>query len=247
MAGMTSRAPSPSFPDIVDRETWQREHDAFLVREKAYTREGDALAAARRRLPMLEAPPVVLTDASGSVALLDAFEGREHLIVYKHMWHAGQPFEGQCEGCTLSQWAFKDAEDSVYLNEKDITYAVFCDGPWQEVAPFREFMGYTAPWYSTHGSPDPFWRTDGTITCLLRRDDRVYVTHEVTSRGVEAIIPTLRLLDLTAFGRQERWEDSPEGWPQDPSYQFWRRDGRPTAQWTRPAAGAVGEAAHHHH
>ncbi len=244
MANADSTTPAPP---IVDRATWQQQRDALLAREKAYTREGDALAAERRRLPMTEVPPVVLTGEHGPVSLLDAFDGRGQLIVYKHMWHAGQPFEGQCEGCTLSHWSFKDAEDAAYLNEKDISFAVFADGPWEELAPFREFMGYTAPWYSTYGSDDPFWETDGTITCLLRRDDTVYVTFESTGRGVETIMGTLRLLDLTAYGRQERWEDSPEGWPSNPPGHFWRRDGRPTPQWLRPGVGAVPEHAGHHH
>jgi predicted dithiol-disulfide oxidoreductase (DUF899 family) len=244
---MTAEPSATPAPPIVDRETWLRERDALLVREKAHTREGDAIAAARRRLPMTAVSPVLLTGAGGSLSLLDAFEGREQLIVYKHMWHAGRPFEGQCEGCMLSLWNFRHADDSAYLNEKEITFAVFCDGPWQDVEPFVNFMGYTNRWYSTFGSADPFWRTDGTITCLVRRDDTVYLTYESTSRGVEVIMNTLNLLDLTAYGRKERWEDSPEGWPQEPSYQFWRREGRPTGQWTRPGLGAVGEPVEHHH
>src|SRR4051812_35582238 len=188
---MTIETSTTPAPPIVDRETWLRERDALLVREKAHTREGDALAAERRRLPMTEVPPVVLTGAHGAVSLLDAFEGRDQLIVYKHMWHAGQPFEAQCEGCTISQWNFRHADVSAYRNEKGVTFAVFCDGPWQEVEPFVPFMGYTNPWYSTFGSADPFWRTDGTITCLLRRGDAVYVTYESTSRGVETMMPSL--------------------------------------------------------
>jgi predicted dithiol-disulfide oxidoreductase (DUF899 family) len=240
-------APTEPAPTIVDRETWLRERDELLIREKAHTREGDAIAAARRRLPMTEVPPAVLTNASGEVSLLDAFEGREQLVVYRHMWHAGQPIEGQCEGCTLSQWDFKDREDAVYLNEVGVSFAVLAEAPWAEVAPYVEFMGYTTPWYSTFGSADPFWRTDGSIACLLRRGDAVYLTYETTGRGVESIMSTLRLLDLTVYGRQEDWENSPEGWPQASTCHFWRRDGRPTAQWTRPGATAVGEPEHHHH
>ena len=234
-------------PPVVDRETWQRERDALLVREKAHTREGDAIAAARRRLPMTEVGLPVLTGDDGQVSLLDVFGDREQLIVYKNMWHLGQPFEGQCEGCTLNLWNFQRAEDAAYLNEKGVGFAVFCDGPWEEVRPFRDFMGYTQPWYSTHGSTDLVWETEGVFTCLVRRGDSVYLTYETTNRGVESMIPSFKLLDLTAVGRQEWWEDSPEGWPQDPSYQFWRRDGRPTAQWTRPGVGAVPASAEHHH
>src|SRR5689334_22913866 len=144
---------SPAVPPIVDRETWRRERDALLVREKAHTREGDAIAAARRRLPMTEvdAAAVVVGD-KGPTPLLDVFEGRDQLVVYKHMWHLGKPIEEQCEGCTLSIWNFQDA---CYLHARGVSFAVFCEGPWEAVRPFRDFMGYTLPWYSVVGVEDP--------------------------------------------------------------------------------------------
>ena len=108
------------------------------------------------------------------------------------------------------------------------------------MAPFREFMGYTHPWYSTFGVDDPAYAGGGIIACFLRRGDRFFLTYETTGRGVEAIMSSHKLLDLTAYGRQETWEDSPEGWPQEPTYTRWRRDGRPVPQWTRPEAGPVG-------
>lgn len=224
-------------PPVVDRETWLREREALLVREKAHTREGDAIAAARRRLPMTEVAPVSLVGAGGPTRLLDIFAGRDQLIVYKHMWHLGKPFEEQCEGCTLSIWNF---QNPVYLEARGITFAVFGEGPYAEMAPFREFMGYTHPWYSTYGVDDPAVAGGGIIACFLRRDDRVFLTYETTGRGVEAIMASLKLLDLTVYGRQEVWEDSPADWPKDPT-SFWRRDGRPTAQWTRPGVTPVGQ------
>ena len=161
------------------------------------------------------------------------------------MFHTGKPFEEQCEGCTISQWNFQDA---TYLNEQGISYAVICEGPWDEVGAFREFMGYRQPWYSSYGVDDPIIGRDfGSIACFLRVGDRIYLTNETTGRGVEAIMGSLQLLDLTAFGRQEAWEDSPAGWPQRPTYTFWRRDGRPTAQWSRPGVSAVQEVDHHCH
>lgn len=224
-------------PQIVDRETWLKEREALLAREKANTREGDAIAAARRRLPMTEVPNLELVGEHGPTHLLDIFEGRDQLVVYKHMFHIGKPFEEQCEGCTITQWNFQEA---TYLNEEGVSYAVICEGPWEEVGPFQEFMGYTQPWYSAYGVDDPILGDDfGAIVCFLREGDRVYLTYESTGRGVEAIMGTLRLLDMTIYGRQEVWEDSPEGWPQRPTYAFWRRDGRPTAQWTRPGATSV--------
>ncbi|MFL6139901.1 MAG: DUF899 family protein [Frankiaceae bacterium] len=233
----------PAVPPIVDRETWQREREKLLVREKAHTREGDAIAAARRRLPMTEVDATaVLVGEGGPTPLLSIFEGRDQLIAYKHMWHPGKPVEEQCEGCTLSIWSFQDA---CYLHARDVSFAVLCEGPWEEVRPFRELMGYRLPWYSVAGVDDPavaggLCDGRGLISCYLRVDDRVLLTNETIHRGVEAIIPTLRLLDMSVYGRQEAWEDSPDGWPQGPAYAFWRRDGRPTAQWTRPGITPVG-------
>ena len=109
-------------------------------------------------------------------------------------------------------------------------------------------MGYTQPWHSSHGvDPSVFDRDFGRIVCFLRDGDRVFLTYGSTGRGVEAIMSSLKLLDITVYGRQEVWEDSPEGWPQRPTYSFWRRDGRPIAQWTRPGATPVPAPGQHCH
>ncbi len=235
----------PATPTIVDHQTWLQQRHDLLDREKAHTREGDAIAAARRRLPMTEVENVELVGDSGSVRLLDIFDGRDQLVVYKHMFHVGKPLEEQCEGCTITQWNFQEAS---YLNEEGVSYAVVCEGPWDEVEPFRDFMGYTQPWYSAFGvDVPPFDGEYGSIVSLLRDGDRVFLTYETTDRGVEAIMGTLKLLDMTVYGRQEIWEDSPAGWPQRPAGSFWRRDGRPTAQWTRPGVTAVDGPEHHCH
>ena len=185
-------------PPIVDRETWLKERSELLAREKAHTREGDAIAAARRRLPMTEVPNVELVGEHGPTHLADLFQGRDQLVVYKHMFHLGKPFEDQCEGCTVTQWNFQEA---TYLNEAGASYAVICEGPWEEVGPFREFMGYTQPWYSAFGVDDPVLGDDfGAIVCFLRADDRIYLSYESTGRGVEAMMGTLQLLDMTVYG-----------------------------------------------
>ena len=225
-----------STPPVVDREAWLREREKLLVREKAHTREGDAIAAARRRLPMTEVASISVVGEKGPTSLVDVFEGRNQLVVYKHMWHLGEPFENQCEGCTATIWDFQNA---AYLEERGVTFAVFGEGPYEQMAPFRRFMGYTHPWYSSYGIDDPAIAGGGVIVCFLRQADRVFLTYETTGRGVEAIMGSLKLLDMTAYGRQEVWEDSPEGWPQGPTYAGWRRDGRPVAQWTRPGRGRV--------
>jgi predicted dithiol-disulfide oxidoreductase (DUF899 family) len=232
-------APQPdaaTTPAVVDRVTWVQERAELLAREKAHTREGDAIAAARRRLPMTEVANVTLVGANGPISLLDAFEGRDQLIVFQHMWYAGQPFEDQCHGCTGTIWNFQDA---TYLNARGVTFAILCEGPYQELAPFREFMGYTHPWYSTADVDDPAF-PDEALVCFLRLGERIFLTYQTDGRGVEVMMSALQLLDLTAYGRQETWEDSPEGWPQDLAQSWFSRDGRPIPQWTRPGVTPVG-------
>ncbi|MCA9834823.1 MAG: DUF899 family protein [Thermomicrobiales bacterium] len=225
-------------PPVVDRGAWLKERKALLAREKAHTREGDAISAARRRLPMTEVESVELIGPNGATSLLDLFQDHDELIVYKHMFHTGQPFESQCEGCTLSIW---HTHDAAYLDARGVAFAVVAEGPWDEVAQFVDFMGYTVPWYSAYGVEDPVFADGyGTLLCFLRVGDRVFLTNEVTDRGVEAIMVPLKLMDLTVYGRKEPWEDSPEGWPKAPqAYWFWRKDGRPVPQWERPGVTPV--------
>ncbi len=228
-------------PATVDRTTFQAELDRLRVREKAHTREGDAIAAARRRLPMVEVDAALeLTGPDGPVTLLDAFEGRRQLIAYYYMWHAGHPAAEQCPGCT---WCGGQVTELSYLHSRDITYAVLCQGPYPESARYREFMGWEVPWYSAAGSLDELLvgRRVGTmhLVSYLREGDRVFETYWTTLRGVEAMDYNYALMDLTAYGRQEPWEDSPPGWPQGFAQDGsdMRVDGRPTAQWSRLAAG----------
>jgi predicted dithiol-disulfide oxidoreductase (DUF899 family) len=234
-------AESPSRPAIVDRSVFEADLAALRVREKAHVREGDAIAAARRRLPMVEVDATSqLIGPAGPTTLLDAFEGRRQLLVYYFMWHAGHPAPEQCEGCT---WVTTQVAELSYLHSRDITYAVFAQGPYPETARYREFMGWQVPWYSALPSLDTLLvgRSVGMmhIVCYLRADDRVFETYWTTRRGVEAMDYSYALMDLTVYGRQEPWEDSPAGWPQ-----HWpvdgsntRIDGRPIPQWSRLAAG----------
>ncbi|WP_092666141.1 DUF899 family protein [Agrococcus carbonis] len=232
-------------PDVVDREAWRAARLALLDREKAHTREGDAIAAARRRLPMTEVPNVALVGEQGETPLLGLFDGRPQLVLYKHMWHDGQTIEAQCEGCTATIWDFHDAS---YPNARGISFAVLSKGPWEELEPFRAFMGYTHPWFSNRAVDDPLLgpATEGAYVSLLRRGDRVFATNWITGRGVEAMMSSMAIADMTAYGRQEAWEDSPAGWPQSPTFSAWRTAGRPTPQWSRPGATPVDAAAHHH-
>ena len=140
LAGPAARATeAPGLPAAVGRADFEAERARLLAREKAHTREGDAIAAARRRLPMVEVDAgLALTGPHGPVALLDAFEGRRQLIAYYFMWDPGRPAAEQCEGCTF--YTIQVAELS-YLHSRDITYAVFCQGPYEESIRYRDFMG----------------------------------------------------------------------------------------------------------
>src|SRR6204780_3698678 len=203
-------------PKIVDRSTFQAELGALRVREKAHTKESDAIPAARRRLPMVEVDAATpLTGERGAVTLLDVFEGRRMLIAYYFMWHPGKPAPEQCEGCT---WVTSQVRELSYIHSRDVTYATFCQGPYEESARYRNFMGWEMPWYSA--AKDSLetlliGRRVGMmhIVCYLRQGSRVFETYWTTMRGVEAMDNSYRLLDLTVYGRQERWEDSPAGWP----------------------------------
>ena len=143
---MTDESANPGRPAAVDRATFQAELDRLRVREKAHTREGDAIAAARRRLPMVEVDAsLALAGPTGPVTLLEAFDGRRQLIAYYFMWHPGHPAPEQCEGCT---WVTTQVRELSYLHSRDITYAVFCQGPYGESIRYRDFMGWDMPWYS---------------------------------------------------------------------------------------------------
>jgi predicted dithiol-disulfide oxidoreductase (DUF899 family) len=229
-------------PKVVDRNVFQTELDALRVREKAHTREGDAIAAARRRLPMVEVDGTTpLVGGNGPVTLLEAFEGRRQLIAYYFMWYAGNPAPEQCEGCT---WVTTQVAERSYLHSRDITYAVLCQGPYDESRRYRDFMGWDMPWYSAQASLDALLvgRQKGLmhLVCYLRDGDHVYETYWTNYRGVEAMDYSFALMDLTAYGRQEQWEDSPRGWPIRPianNSERVRTNGRPTAQWSRLEAG----------
>jgi predicted dithiol-disulfide oxidoreductase (DUF899 family) len=233
---------APALPRVVDRGAWQAELDALLVREKAHTREGDAIAAARRRLPMVEVDATIpLIGPDGPVTLLQTFEGRRHLIAYYHMWYPGQPAEAQCEGCTFYNGQVRELS---YLHSRDVTYATFCQGPYEESVRYRDFMGWDVPWYSAQDSAEALLagRRVGRfyLVCYLRHGDRVFETYWTRGRGIEPMSPTYGLLDRTVYGRQESFEDSPAGWPQhwggDGEHPY-RANGRPIAQWSRLEAG----------
>lgn len=229
-----------ALPAVVDRDTFQAELDALRVREKAHTHEGDAIAAARRRLPMVAVDSTTpLIRERGKVTLLDAFEGRRMLLAYYFMWHTGGAAPAQCEGCT---WVTTQVRELSYIHSRDVTFAVFAQGPYEESARYRDFMGWEMPWYSALDSLNTLLvgRRVGMmhVVCYLRQGSEVFETYWTTMRGVEVMDNSYHLLDLTVYGRQEPWEDSPTGWPQEKTGKdVMRINGRPIAQWSRLKAG----------
>ena len=210
---------SPSLPPVVDAATWQSELDALRVREKAATRELDAVAAQRRRLPMVEMPDYVLEGADGPVRLVDVFQGRSQLIVYNHMWSAGKTW--QCPGCTswTSQFTRLD-----FLDDYDARFVIVTQGEIGEALAYKERVGNRMEWYSTAHSP--FGADVGAppdagfaVNVFLRDGDTVYRTWHTDGRGTEQLGHLHGLIDVLPWGRQEAWQDVPEGWPQRGTYE----------------------------
>lgn len=169
-----------------------------------------------------------LIGESGNVPFVEAFEGRETLITYTFMWNHGRPFREQCMGCTFS---VSQLPAQTYFSQRGVTLAVLSEGPWSEISAYRRYMGWSHPWYSLSEALDcPEVAGEKYLRCYLRSGTDVYLTYQTTDRGTEVLDPVLGLLDRTAFGRREVWEDSPEGWPQSPTGEWWLRDGRPAAQ-----------------
>jgi predicted dithiol-disulfide oxidoreductase (DUF899 family) len=229
-----------AMPIVVERAAFQKELDTLRIREKAHTREGDAIAAARRRLPMVEVDAsLALVGPNGPLTLLEAFEGRRQLIAYYFMWSAGLPAAEQCEGCT---WFTTQVAELSHMHSRDITYTTFCKGPYDESIRYHDFMDWKMPWYSAEASLEALLpgRDIGMmyLVCYVRDRERVFETYWTTIRGVEAMDNSYRLMDLTVYGRQEHFEDSPLGWPEvDAEFTTMRARGRPISQWSRIESG----------
>ena len=221
-----------SFPEIVSEAEWRAAHQALLEKEKALTRSRDALAAERRRLPMMRIDKdYVFEGPDGKVPLLDLFDGRPQLLLYHFMFAPGVhgwPTAG-CPGCSmfldsLGQYA------RVHLNARDASFAVVSLAPLASVQAYRERMGWDVRWVSSanntfnvdFGMTTPQGENHG-LSVFLRDGTQIFRTYFTSSRGLETVGTIWSLLDLTPFGRQEVWEDTPEGRPQSPPYQWWRR------------------------
>jgi predicted dithiol-disulfide oxidoreductase (DUF899 family) len=221
-------------PEIVTEANWRAAHEALLAEEKEATRARDALAARRRRLPMLALEKdYALEGPDGPAGLLDLFEGRAQLLVYHFMFGPNQ--DAGCNGCSM----FVDQIGHLaHLHARNTSFALVSRAPIARIEAYRERMGWTIPWYSSFESdfnvdfgvspetPQPDVYQDGEtfgLSVFLRDGDRVFRTYFTTARGVEALGSVWTFLDLTPLGRQETWEDSPAGYPQTKPYEWWRR------------------------
>jgi predicted dithiol-disulfide oxidoreductase (DUF899 family) len=206
-----------ALPRIVGAEEWQQERDELLVAEKELTRATDALAARRRRLPMVEFDVGRYTFAttSGPKSLLDLFGDHSQLVVYQFMDRGPDHF---CPGCTNFTNQVVRLDD---LAECGIAWWSISNMPLEQFESYRIQKGWEIPIASSRGTS--FTEDCGAgdvflLNCFVRDGDRVFRTYSTTGRGVDRVMFVMNILDLTVYGRKEDWEDSPAGWPQEPTY-----------------------------
>jgi predicted dithiol-disulfide oxidoreductase (DUF899 family) len=223
-----------NLPSVVSQEEWQAALDELRAKEKEATRASDALAAERRRLPMARIEKdYVFEGPAGEARLLDLFERRRQLIVYHFMFGPNQ--EAGCDGCSM---VADQVPHLAHLHARDTSFALVSRAPIAKIEAYRKRMGWEIPWFSSFRSdfnvdfgvspetPRPDVYQDGEsfgLSVFLRDGDEVFRTYFTSRRGVEALGTVWTFLDVTPLGRQEEWEDSPEGWPQTPPYDWWRR------------------------
>jgi predicted dithiol-disulfide oxidoreductase (DUF899 family) len=211
--------------DVVSEQEWSSKREALLVKEKELTRARDALAAERRRLPMVRVDTDYRFEGpEGEVRLLDLFDGRRQLIVYRFFIDPNMdsyPDNG-CPGCSM----FADnLPNLTHLNARDTTLVFVSAGSQGAIHAYRKRMGWEVPWYTTLDdfSADfdvpEYWG----VNVFLRDGDQIYRSYFTTGRAAEDLSSVWALLDVTPFGRQEDWQDAPEGVPQDPAYSWARR------------------------
>ena len=210
-----------ALPPVVDHATWRAALDDLRRREKAATRELDAIAAQRRRLPMVEMDDYTLIGEEGPLRLVDVFKGRSQLIVYNHMWEDGA--EWQCGGCTGFTSQFTRLE---FLDNYDARFVIVTNGPIEEALAYRDKVGNKMEWYSSSESSfgadvDAAPGQGFAVNVFLRDGDKVYRTWHTNGRGTEQLSHSFPLIDILPWGRQEEWLDSPDVWPSRPTYSGW--------------------------
>jgi predicted dithiol-disulfide oxidoreductase (DUF899 family) len=234
-------------PQIVSRDEWLAAHTNLLAKEKRLTRERDALAAERRRMPWLAVEKQYEFDGPrGKASLLDLFEGRRQLIVYRAFFEPGVfgwP-DHACRGCSLGA---DQVSHLSHLNARDTTLAYASRAPQQDIERLKARMDWEMPWYTITDSFDTDFGVDEWHghNAFIRQGDKVFRTYFINSRGDEAMGSLWSYLDMTALGRQEVWEDSPPGYPQTPPYKWWNwhdeyaSSGSPDPGWAKVVDNAL--------
>jgi predicted dithiol-disulfide oxidoreductase (DUF899 family) len=218
-------------PPIVSSQEWNEARDRLLVKEKEFTRARDALAAQRRRMPWTAVEKEYRFDGpDGPASLLELFEGRRQLIVYRAFYgpevttyaEGGAYPERACVGCSM---VGDQVAHPAHLNARDTTLVFASRAPQADIAGLKTRIGWEhIPWFTVTDDFDADFGVDewhGT-NAFIRDGDRIFRTYFLTARGDEAMGSTWSYLDITALGRQEEWEDSPKGYPQTPPYEWWR-------------------------
>ena len=225
-------------PPVVSAQEWEAARQQLLVKEKALTHARDALAAERRLMPWLAVEKAYAFDGpKGKTSLVDLFDGRRQLIVYRAFFEPGVygwP-DHACRGCSM---VADQVAHVAHLNARDTTLAFASRAPLVDIDRLKTRMGWTMPWYSITDSFDKDFGVDewhGT-NAFIRDGDKVFRTYFINNRGDEQMGSTWNYLDITALGRQEEWEDSREGYPQTPPYKWWNwhdaYDNTSQSQWS---------------
>jgi predicted dithiol-disulfide oxidoreductase (DUF899 family) len=223
-----------NLPPVGSQEEWEAARRQLLTKEKESTRARDALAAERRRLPRVRIEKdYVFEGPDGDARLVDLFGGRRQLLLYHFMFGPNQ--EVGCDGCSM----FVDQVGHLaHLHARDTSFVLVSRGPLAKIEAYRKRMGWSIPWFSSFGSdfnvdfgvspdePRVGEYQDGEsfgLSVFFRDGADVFRTYFTNRRGVESLGSVWTFLDLTPLGRQETWEDSPDGYPQTKPYEWWRR------------------------
>lgn len=208
-------------PPIATRDEWLAARNTLLAHEKEVTKHYDRVSAERRRLPMVKLDKTYSFDGpEGTRGLLDLFDGHRQLIVYHFMFDPA--WENGCDGCT---GFVNELADLSLLSARDTQFVLISRAPLEKLQAYKARNGWDRPWYSSFGSDFNYdfqvttdrGETHG-LSVFFRIDDDVFHTYSTYNRGTESLTDSYRLLDVTPYGRQEDWEDSPAGWPQRPTY-----------------------------
>src|SRR5882724_5755529 len=248
--GRKDTQPAMHAPPIVSSQAWEAAREQLLVKEKAQTRARDALAAGRRRMPWMAVETAYAFDGpAGKASLLDLFDGRSQLIVYRAFFEPGVfgwP-DHACRGCSLGA---DQVSHVAHLNARDTTLVYASRAPQADIGRLKSRMGWQdIPWYTITDTFDADFGVNEWHghNAFIRDGERVFRTYVINGRGDEAMGTVWSYLDMTALGRQEEWEDSPEGYPQTRPYKWWNWNdsyvpgAAPDPKWV--AVSDAGEAA----